>query len=186
MINARKQLIRLTILLVSVFSLSLNSCSKKEVSVNLEGKEWIVFPPNVFIFITYNPDISGSDSGLNAEEILNIIKPSLEEATAELRKLERIIFKAARSSSEESVVEFYYRGESTPILGTYEQAGAYFTIKNVTFPDGILGLSNNHELEIYYPRDYVQRILHDKTGIDLQTINSFIAELSGVGFYLRN
>jgi hypothetical protein len=186
MVNARKKLIQLTILLVAVFSLSLNSCSKKEVSVNLEGKEWIVYPPNVFIFIAYNPDISGSNSSLNAEAVLNIIKASLEEATAELRKLEKIIFKAATFTSEENVVEFYYRDETTPILGTYEQDGAYFTIKNATFPDGILGLSNNYELEIYYPRDYVQKILHNKTEIDLQTINSFIAELSGVGFYLSN
>ena len=185
MVNARKQLIWLIVFLIPFFSFSLNSCSK-ELVINIEG-EWVVFPPNVFIGFTYNPIVSSGDNGLNQEEILDIIAASLEEATAELRKLERIRFEPLPPPPQtDGVVEFYYHDEAEPVLGTYEPYNAYFIIKNATFPDGILVLSNNYELEIYYPRDYVQTILHNKTGIDLQTINSFIAELSGVGFYLRN
>ena len=183
MVNARKQPILLIAFLISFFSLSLNSCSE-ELVINLEG-EWIVFPPNAFIGLTYNPDVSGSDNSLDAQEILDLITASLEEATLELVKLERIVFKSARSSSNENIVEFYYHGETMPVLGTYEYDNAFFTIKNATFPDGIRGLCNNSELEIYYPRDYVQIILRDKTALDISTINSFIKDLSGVGFYIR-
>ena len=183
MVNACKQLTRLIILLISVFSLTLNSCSK-ELVVNLEG-EWVVFPPNVFIGVTYNPDISGSDISLDAQTILDLIIASLDEAAVELKKLERIVFDPRTSPSEDGVVQFYYTGETDPVLGTYKQSNASFIIKNATFPDGIGGLSNNYGLEIYYPRDYVQRILLEKTSIDLQTINTFIRDLSGLGFYTR-
>jgi len=183
MVNARKQLTRLIILLVPVFFLSLNSCSK-ELVVNLEG-EWVVFPPNVFIGLTYNPNISGSDASLDGQTLLDLITASLEEASKELAKLERIVFRRAISPSEENIVEFYYHGTEEPVLGTYEQNNVGFIIKNEDFPDGIEGLSNNHELEIYYPRDYVQEILHEIVGIDADTINDFITKLSGLGFYIR-
>ena len=178
-----KQLFRVLAILTTTISLSLSSCSSEPV-YNLEG-EWMIFPQRAFINVIYNPDIAISESSLGQEAILDLITSSLDEVTEELKKLTRIVFSPSVSQSQGGTVEFYNLNDPIPILGTYTQEKAFFIIKNETFPDGIPGLFNNHELEIYYPRDYVQTLLLDR-GMNLQTINSFVNELVGVGYYIRS
>ena len=177
MFNASKQLFRVLALPILTIPLILSSCLK-EVEYNVVG-EWVVFPKMVKVLIIDDQNID--------EQTELTIKTSKEAAEEELRKLERIIFHPKDPSSETGVVEFYYADNTNPtehLSGTYQQTGAYFTIWNSTFPDGILGLCNNHELEIYYPREYIQRILLNK-GLDMQIIVNFL-DLMGVGHYLRS
>ena len=187
MVNARKLHIRLTIFLAFIFTLFFNSCSK-ELVVDLEG-EWIIVPSNVFIGFTYNPDISENPENIDSEKMLELIKGVLNEAENELKKLVSITFIPATSNAENNIVQFKYNNDSQPVYGTYEQNIVYFTLVNPTFPDGILGLCNNYELEIYYSRDYLLNTLHNiialNNDIERETINAFIEDISGVGYYIR-
>ena len=175
MFNASKQLFRVLTLPILIIPLLLSSCLK-EAEYNVVG-EWVVLPSMVKVLII-------DDHSVDQQDEL-AITTSKEAAEKELRKLGRIAFHPKEPSSEIGVVEFYYTDnpDTEPLLGTYQQIGAYFTIWNSTFPDGILGLCNNHELEIYYPRDYIQKILLSK-GLDMQIIVNFM-DLKGLGHYLR-
>lgn len=46
------------------------------------------------------------------------------------------------------------------ITGTYTQTDSFFIIKNVNFPDGINGASDNNYLELYYPKSFLINILY--------------------------
>ena len=168
MFNASRQLFRVLFLPILITSIFLSSCAK-EPEYNMVG-EWVIFPRNVGVLIIDD----------NAQDLL--IQKITEEANEELRKLERIIIHP-KSSINEGVAEFYYAGNDEPLSGKYLQNGAYFTVWNTTFPDGILGLCNSYELEIYYPREYIQNLLHSK-GLDMQTVANFM-DLFGLGYYLR-
>ena len=175
MFNASNQLFRVLALPILIIPLLLSSCLK-EAEYNVVG-EWVVLPVMVKVLIIDDHSVDQQNE--------QVITTSKEAAEEELRKLGRIIFHPKEPSSDTGVVEFYYTDNpnTEPLSGTYQQTGAYFTIWNSTFPDGILGLCNNHELEIYYPRDYIQKVLLSK-GLDMQVIVNFL-DLMGLGYYLR-
>jgi hypothetical protein len=131
-----------------ILTLSLTGCLKELEPIVLTGT-WELDTAAVVVRIVYNPSVAAEYP--NTIEFLN---NNINRIRRELMKPSRIVFKLP------NVTESYYNDVPLPVMGTFVQDNAYFTMTNPLFPAGIAGASDNLRLELYYDRDYLMFILY--------------------------
>ncbi len=159
--------------------LTTTSCYKEIEPIILTGK-WDLDTSEV-IFL---PVLKLFDPNTTPEylTVRNFLEKNNNNIRKELMKPESIVFKLP------NIVEFYYKGAPLPIIGTYVQDGAFFTIKNTFFPNGLTGASDNLGLNLFYDREFLFKILYryitESDGAP-EVYNFLIETVHGVGTYKR-
>lgn len=137
----------LSVIALALLTLSAASCNKEPEPIVLTGT-WNIDTTQTKVFIKYDE--------LKAQEnpvAFNFLKDNVQKIRKNLIQPDQIIF-----SGINSVV--FKLPSGTSVEGTYVQLdNVYFQINISLFPEGIVCGSDNRNLEIYYPRDYVMGVI---------------------------
>lgn len=137
----------LSVIALALLTLSAVSCNKEPEPIVLTGT-WNIDTTQTKVFIKYDE--------LKAQEnpvAFNFLKDNVQKIRKNLIQPDQIIF-----SGTNSVV--FKLPSGTSVEGTYVQLdNVYFQINISLFPEGIVCGSDNRNLEIYYPRDYVMGVI---------------------------
>jgi hypothetical protein len=139
----------LYVISVLVLAVSVTGCMKDLEPIVLTGT-WELDTAAVVVRIIYNPSVAAEHP-----ETIKFLEDNITRIRRELMKPNRIVFKLP------NIIESYYNDVPLPVMGTFIQEGAYFTMKNPLFPTGIAGASDNIRLEFYYDREYLMYILYN-------------------------
>jgi hypothetical protein len=161
---------------VLVLAISLTGCMKEFEPIVLTGT-WELDTSAVMVRIVYNPSVAAEHP-----QTIQFLNSNINKIRREIMKPARIVFKLP------NVTESFYNDVPLPVIGTFTQDNAYFTMKNPLFPSGIVGASDNLRMELYYDREYLMYILNNLLTADddpLSVFDRLISDYHGVGLYKK-
>ncbi len=159
-----------------VLFLSLWGCNKELQPIVLTGS-WELDTASVIVHIVYNNEVAA-----DYPQTITFLQRNIHNIRREIMKPKTIVFRLP------NITESYYNLVPLPVVGTYTQENAYFTIVNAMFPNGISGASDNIRLELYYDRDHLMNILYlllTDQDDHPSVYNSLIETYHGVGSYRK-
>ncbi|MPM46505.1 hypothetical protein SDC9_93208 [bioreactor metagenome] len=152
------------------------SCNKSFEPITLDGT-WTIDTANVNISIIYEKSVAEEHP-----EAMTFLIKNKEYFRAKLKEPRNLIF------ASPNIANMKFTDDRGTILGTYTQQDIYFSIKNEIFLDGIMGISDNTRLEIYYNTAYMKELLSQIITPEtpsMDVFNSLIKQFDGIGAYRR-
>lgn len=170
----RKNLLRIFAILIILPVLF--SCEKNAEPISLEGT-WTIDTAKVYILITYEKSIAAEHP-----EAITFLINNKEFFREKLKNPTSITF------TSQNIANMRFSDDRANISGTYILRDVNFTITNELFPDGIIGLTDNKKIEIYYNTYYMKQLLNQiitQESPSIDVLNRLIIQFDGVGTYKR-
>lgn len=135
-----------TVVALAVLSLSLTSCNKEAEPVVLTGS-WKIDTVGTVLGIVYNQVYADENP-----VALQFLRDNKE-------KMRKMLFDPQTITFGTSGLATFNYVSIGQVSGTYTQTDFYFVVKNVFFPEGMNGASDNTYLELYYTKPFLMEIL---------------------------